>query len=152
MHNLAAGCQVIQTGPQLLLEFSKSTKIHNSQPPPPTARASNPPTQLLLQSCPSNSSITQASILLPNKYPSSRITETANMAAENGTTTSVQDPSALAGGAPAESKGKGKASASGEQVEDTSMAVDDDEDEDEDEEGDEVCRKPMPRTVALRTH
>jgi len=66
------------------------------------------------------------------------------MAAENGTSSSVQDPSALA--APTtDAKGKGKAAASSEDVEDTSMALDDDEDdEEEDDEADEVCRKHFP--------
>jgi hypothetical protein len=70
------------------------------------------------------------------------------MTTENGTTTSVQDPAALAGGAPAEIKGKGKAAAT-EDVEDTSMAVDDDDDEDDEEEGEEVCRKHLPRASAF---
>lgn len=70
------------------------------------------------------------------------------MATENGTTTSVQDPSALEGGAPVETKGKGKAAATAEDVEDTSMAVDDEDEEDDEEEGDEVCRKPLPRASA----
>lgn len=72
------------------------------------------------------------------------------MATENGTNTSIQDPAALGGGAPAELKGKGKAAAT-EDVEDTSMAVvdDDDDDDDEDEEAEEVCLQ-LPRiTIAL---
>ncbi|KAK1750016.1 histone chaperone domain CHZ-domain-containing protein [Echria macrotheca] len=56
------------------------------------------------------------------------------MATENGTTTSVQDPAALAQGAPVETKGKGKAAATAADVEDTSMAIDDDDEDDDDEE------------------
>ncbi|KAM7218816.1 putative histone chaperone domain chz [Rhypophila decipiens] len=56
------------------------------------------------------------------------------MATENGTSTSAQDPTKLAGDEFAESKGKGKAPATEDVAEDTSMAEDDDDDDDEDAE------------------
>lgn len=55
------------------------------------------------------------------------------MATENGTT-SVQDPTKLAGDEFAERKGKGKAPAAEDVTEDTSMVEDDDDDDDDDAE------------------
>jgi hypothetical protein len=71
---------------------------------------------------------------------------------DNGAPTSMQDRSALAGRAPAETKGKGKGAATAdEEMEDTSMAVDEDEDDDEeDEEAEEVSRKHCPARCRVR--
>jgi hypothetical protein len=71
---------------------------------------------------------------------------------DNGAPTSVQDPSALTGAAPAQTKGKGKGAVTAdEEMEDSSMAVDEDEDDDEeDEEAEEVSRKHCPAHCRIR--